>query len=49
MPKRSPKRNGQIVLKPETLGYFGRIAGVLKTKGKVLKAFLVEKKEEQEL
>lgn len=45
MPKRNPGNN----VKPITSEYLGKIAGVLKTKGKVLKAFLVEKKKEREL
>jgi len=42
-------RNGEIVLKPLTPEYFEKMAGVLGTGGKVLKAFLEEKKREREL
>lgn len=42
-------RNGEIVLKPLTPEYFEKMAGILGTGGKVLKAFLEEKKKEREL
>lgn len=39
----------QIVLQPLTREYFERMSGILGTGGKVLKAFLDEKKREREL
>lgn len=39
----------EIVLRPLTAEYFQRAAGILGTGGKVLKAFLEEKKKEREL
>ena len=40
---------GDIVLRPLTAEYFRKAAGILGTGGKVLKAFLEEKKKEREL
>ena len=42
-------RHGEIVLKPLTPDYFKKMAGYLGTGGKVLKAFLEEKRREREL
>jgi len=42
-------RNGEIVLRPLTPDYFEKMAGSLGTGGRVLKAFLKEKKKEREL
>lgn len=39
----------EIVLRPLTPEYFQKAAGILGTGGKVLKAFLEEKKKEREL
>ena len=39
----------EIVLRPLTPGYFQKAAGILGTGGRVLKAFLEEKKKEREL
>ena len=39
-------RDGEIVLKPLTPEYFDKMAGALGTEGKVLKAFLKNKKRE---
>lgn len=39
----------EIVLKPMTTGYFEKAAGILGTKGKILKSFMDEKKREREL
>ena len=39
----------EIVLKPMTAEYFDKVAGILGTKGKVLKSFMEEKKKEREL
>ena len=39
----------EIVLKPLTPEYFQKAAGILGTGGKVLKAFLEEKKKERQL
>ena len=39
----------EIVLRPLTPEYFQKAAGILGTSGKVLKAFLEEKKREREL
>ena len=39
----------EIVLRPLTPEYFQKAAGILGTGGKVLKAFLEEKKREREL
>lgn len=38
-----------IVLRPLTAEYFKKAAGILGTGGKILKAFLEEKKKEREL
>ena len=39
----------EIVLRPLTPEYFQKAAGILGTDGKVLKAFLAEKRKEREL
>ncbi len=39
----------EIVLKPMTAEYFEKMAGILGTKGKVLKSLMEEKKKEREL
>jgi len=43
------EHGGEIVLRPLTPEYFQKAAGILGTGGKVLKAFLEEKKKEREL
>ena len=43
------ERGEEIVLRPLTPEYFQKAAGILGTGGKVLKAFLEEKKKEREL
>jgi len=42
------RQNGKIVLTPLTPEYFKQMAGFLGTGGKVLKAYLEEKKREKE-
>jgi len=41
-------RNGEIVLKPLTPEYFEKMAGILGTGGKALKAYMDEKRREKE-
>ena len=43
------EHGAEIVLRPLTPEYFQKAAGILGTGGKVLKAFLEEKKKEREL
>lgn len=43
------ERGEEIVLRPLTSAYFQKMAGILGTGGKVLKALLEDKKREREL
>ena len=42
-------QDGKLLLKPVGKNYFDSLRGILKTKGKVLKALLREKKRERSL
>ncbi len=43
------ERNGEIVIKPITDEYIRSMAGITRTKGKLLKALMQEKAKEREL
>jgi len=43
------EKNDQIILQPITEEYFEKIAGILKTKGKLTKAVIEERAKEKEL
>jgi AbrB family looped-hinge helix DNA binding protein len=43
------ERDGEIVIKPITDDYIRKMAGMAGTKGKLLKALMVEKTKEREL
>jgi len=42
------ERDNEIIIKPVTPAYFERLAGVLKTKGKLTKALLEERAKDRE-
>ena len=43
------ERDGEIVIKPITDDYIRSLAGIMETKGKLLKALMEEKAKEREL
>ena len=48
-PVKIDDRNGEIVIQPLTDDYIRRMAGILGTKGKLLRALMEEKAREREL
>lgn len=42
------EREGEIILKPATVEYFDKMAGILKTKGRLSKALLEERAKDRQ-